>query len=246
MDTSLKLAAGAAAALAIAILGSTVLTPEPAPTVGGPGPTPSATSTPTPSSSGAPALFRTGQLAAGTYTTDAAFPIGITFTVPDGWSGLASGPTVKVLESDADAKVVAYVSFWIVQTASRNPCGLSGGDDAPVGPTADDLAEALVGAPGFETSGPTTEIVDGLEGQYVELTGPQAGCIEPELWTTPDGSCRCMDNRFERNRLWILEVDGSRLVIDASLVPTSGDEEGTSPAEIGELEAIIDSIEIAR
>lgn len=246
MNTSLKLAAGAAAALVIAIFGSTLLTPGLAPTVGGPGPTPSATSTPTPSSSVSPAVFRTGQLAAGTYTTDAAFPVGITFTVPDGWSGLASGATVKVLESDADPEDVAYVSFWIVETASRNPCGLSGGDDAPVGPTADDLAEALAGAPGFETTGPTAGIVDGLQGQFVELTGPQAGCIEPELWTTPDGSCRCMDNRFETNRLWILELDGTRLVIDASQVPTSGGGEGTSPAEIAELQAIIDSIEISR
>jgi hypothetical protein len=123
---------------------------------------------------------------------------------------------------------------------------MGGVEDTPVGPTVVDLAAALAGTPGFDATEPTEVTVDGVDGQYLELTGPLAGCTEPELWLTPDGSCRCMESSVERNRIWILEVDGTRLVIDALDVPASEGVAGTSATTLAELESIIDSIKISR
>jgi hypothetical protein len=117
-----------------------------------------------------------------------------------------------------------------------------------VGPTVAELAAALAGAPGFEATQPTDVSVDGVDGEYVELTGPLPSCVEsePELWLTPDGSCRCMEGVVERNRFWIVEVDGTRLVIDALHRPTSEGTGGTPEADLAELQGIIDSIRISR
>jgi hypothetical protein len=237
MNASGKIATGAAAAVAVTILGVALLSPGAAP---GPG---ASESSPTPT----PAILLTGPLAAGTYRTDAAFPVAITWTVPQGWSGLASGPTVKVIESDAEDAARAYLSFWVVQTAQRDPCGYGGRDDSAVGPSVRDLATALAELPGFDSTPPKSINVDGVDGEYVELIGPPADCVEPELWATPDGSCRCMDSRFEKNRIWMIEVDGTRLAIDASYVPPLGDIlMETSAIEIAELTRMVNSIQILR
>ena len=55
-----------------------------------------------------------------------------------------------------------------------------------------------------------------------------------------------MNPRVERNRLWILEVDGYRLVIDALDIPASDGVEATSTADLTELQGIIESIQISR
>ena len=243
MNNSLRIAVAAVAVVVIALLATTLLPGGPGPGVGNQQPSPTASpqaiSSPSPSSS--PAVLLSGPLEAGTYSTSGVFPLTVTVTVPGGWGVLTAGRTVTVLESRE-----AYLGFWIAATAERDPCGLGGVADSPVGPTADDLAAALAGAPGFDTTEPIDTSVGGVDGRYVELVGPFPGCTEPTLWQTPDGSCRCMESRVERNRLWIVDVDGTRLVVNALDIPASDGVTGTSPAVLVELQEMVDSLQIAR
>jgi hypothetical protein len=114
-----------------------------------------------------------------------------------------------------------------------------------VGPTAADLAAALAAAPGFDTTGPVDTSIGGLDGLYVELIGPSAECTEFELWSGPN-SCRCQtdigDNHTDRNRLWIVDVDGTRLAVNI----LHGDPTDIPAAALAELEAIVGSILISR
>ena len=166
--------------------------------------------------------------------------------MPDGWAGLeASSATVSILESGTD-EVPAYLGFWIVQTVNRDPCGVGGGLDPLVGPSVGELSAALASVAGFDTTEPTNITVDDVDGRYVELNGPQTGCTDPELFLTSDGSCRCMDSRVERNRIWILDVDGRRLVINALDTPPSDGITGTPASDLDELQSMFDSIEISR
>lgn len=230
MNSSLKLAVGAAAVAVAAILVVNVLPKSPGPGIGTP--PPSASATP------APKVLAVGPLSAGAYTT--AGPVPMSLTVPQGWEGIVVGSTVTVLGRDG-----AFLGFWIVGDAQRDPCGLGGVADTDVGPTVADLAAALAAVPGFETTDPVARSVDGIDGQYVELIGPLAGCAEPEpeLWLTPGGSCRCMDGTVERNRIWIVDVGGSRLAVDALEIPASEGVTGTSEAVLAEIQAMVDSIQ---
>ena len=242
MPTYMRLAAGIAIVAVLGVGAFAYLNRGPGVGTVQPSQTPS-----TAPSSPSPAVLRNGPLTAGRYTTQAAFPVPIMVTVPDDWAALtATGRTVSVL--DAGEGGTAYLGFWIVDTAGRDPCGLGGVADSPVGPTVNDLATALAGAPGFDATGPTDVSVDGIDGEYVELVGPLPGCAEPEveLWRTADGSCRCIDPIAERNRLWILDVDGNRLVIDAVDYPAADGDQGTTAADLEELEGMIDSIQISR
>lgn len=242
MNNPVRIAAGAVAVVVIALLATTLLPDGPAPGVGSQGPTPTASppATSSPSRLASPAVLLSGPLEAGTYTTSAVFPLKVVVTVPDGWGVLVTGPRVTVLESDD-----AYLGFWIASTAERDPCGLGGVPDSPVGPTADDLAAALAGAPGFDTTDPVDTTVGGVDGTYVELIGPQAGCTDPILWQTSDGSCRCMESHVERNRLWILDVDSTRLVVNALDIPGADGTTGTSSAVLDNLQGMVDSLRIS-
>ncbi|HET9346297.1 MAG TPA: hypothetical protein VFO05_11415 [Candidatus Limnocylindrales bacterium] len=242
MNNSLRVAVGAVAVVAVALLAATLVPKGPAPGVGneGPSPTTSPQATARPSPSSSPAVLLSGPLEPGTYATSPVFPLAVTVTVPDGWGVLTMGTTVIVLESSE-----AYLGLWIAESTDRDPCALGGVDDSPVGPTAGDLAAALAGAPGFETTGPIDASVGGVDGTYIELVGPVAGCTEPTLWLTPDGSCRCMESTVERNRLWIVDVDGTRLVVDALEIPASDGVTGTSAAVIEEIQGMVDSLQIS-
>ena len=241
MNNSLRLVLGAAAVVVVAIAGVTLLPSLTRPDTGA---TPSPISNPTAKPEPSPmVLSREGPLAAGTYSTSSIFPVPVTFTVPDGWGALQLAADVTVLSAEE-----AFVSFWIVQDAQRDPCGLGGVGDDPVGPTAAELASALASAPGFEAPDPVRVSVGGIDAQYVELVGPLPECAEPEveLWLSPVGSCRCMDSEaedseLERNRLWIVDVDGTRLVVDVQ----DGGVTGTSEIALAELEGIIESLQLS-
>ena len=237
MNRPMQLAVGAAAAALVVALVVTLL-PNRFGDVGNDGPSPASSPSAT---TGSPApsdtiLINEGPLAAGRYVTPSVFPVGVAFSVPSGWGADVIGSNVIVLSSER-----AYVGFWIVDEAQRDPCGMGGVDGSPVGPAAADLAMALADLPGFDSTGPVDTTIGSVQGEYVELIGPLPGCTDPELWTTPTGDCRCMESNVERNRLWIVDVNGNRLVVDV----LDGGDAPTDSATLSELEAMIDSIEIS-
>ena len=77
----------------------------------------------------------------------------------------------------------------------------------------------------------------GYHGKQVTLTAPtsSANC---SVWQLPLGASNTMVPG-ERDRYWILDIDGQRLVIDAHELPSE------SAANKAEVQAILDSIRIA-
>jgi hypothetical protein len=133
------------------------------------------------------------------------------------------------------------------QTADRvppDPCGSEGHSkfDAAVdpGPSVEDLAEALVAQKGAATSKPVPVTVDGRQGLY--LTYQVAKGIDVlkcearafDIFSTGPGSWYLEASR-ERAAIWILDVDGERLVLAWVAVP------GVTQAQMREMTRMVES-----
>jgi hypothetical protein len=117
------------------------------------------------------------------------------------------------------------------------PCGDEPPPNIPVGPTVDDFVSALVAHPKLDVTSSVDVSLAGYTGKYVHLQVPSdiSACLmsyfvwEPGIFAQGPGS---------RWHLWILDVDGIRVVVQST------DYEGTSPGRRAELRAIVESIEI--
>ena len=134
--------------------------------------------------------------------------------------------------------------FRDVTTLKGDPCHWSGtDDDIPVGPTVDDLVQALQDQTAYEASDPVDVVIGGYAGQRVDIVSPtdldtlSPGCDE-SVWRPWDGEIYAQGpaNRWQTN---ILDVDGTRFVIVVQDFP------GTNAADRAELDAIVDSMVIA-
>jgi hypothetical protein len=121
--------------------------------------------------------------------------------------------------------------------------------EPPVGPTVDDLATALSQLAPFEVTAPPSDVtLFGYPGKHLELTVPDsglAGCVDGELhsWISPlnDNGATSFsgyNGPGETEEFWILDVDGTRLVL------VKWDSPQTSAEDIAERDAIFDSIRI--
>jgi hypothetical protein len=123
----------------------------------------------------------------------------------------------------------------------------------PVGPSVDDLAEALADLAPFRVTSPPRDVnVYGYRGKHLELTVPDlpvsrgdnrrfVGCVGGKLnsWIAPPyGTYYGHTGPDYSEEFWILDVEGSRLVIVAERSPRMPDK------DIAELRAILDSIRI--
>jgi hypothetical protein len=141
---------------------------------------------------------------------------------------------------------VAAVSEIVV-----DPCNDHRWEDP--GPTVDDLASALAGLSSFDLTAPVTSVdTYGYSGKTLELRVSDVEHDGVGFVDCSGGYLYSWRSATERNRtldkyyqvpgqvleLWILDVDGSRLVIEASKFPNA------SPGDVAELEAILDSIRI--
>lgn len=180
-----------------------------------------------------------GELEAGTYPIDGLDgpPLDITVTVPDGWEGLAG---FAVLKNDVS------LGFWIVENLYVDPCHASLGlMDPPPGPTVHDLATALAAQPLRNGTDPAPIEIDGHPGETVTLEVPVdadlSACDDDEYgsWSSEEHGARGHQTPGERDRIMIVDVDGIRLVIDASTFP------GSSAGDVAQLQSVIDSIQLA-
>jgi hypothetical protein len=178
-------------------------------------------------------------------TADNRYGVGldITFTVPAaGW--VSWGPGVVTNETD-DRDHVA-IGFADVINLFKDPCrwNSSGKLDPPVGPTVADLAAAFARLPHFTASAPSRVMVDGYEGTVLTLT------IDPALdfktcdlgevhsWIEVHGNSRYHQGPGEVERFWIVDVRGTRLVINTAVFPDA------PPANLANLAKIVESIKI--
>jgi hypothetical protein len=259
-----KLAIAAAALVVVAIVGINLLPGRAGVGVALPSPTPAASPTPipSPSPSPSPASFPDGPLAAGSYavqpfvgqegvcagqvgctesgTTDDS--ILITFTVPDGWSGLG-GTVVRTAESYAPpggASLFFMRGGWLYSKLCGGP-----GPDISTGTTVDEFVTALVDHPDLNVTRPVPVTLGGYSGQYLELKAPAniatnqdspapSQCAYYFVWE-PGIYAQGPNQTWH---IWVLDVRGIRVVIRSDTFP------GTTAAVKAQLSAIVASIQI--
>jgi hypothetical protein len=176
-------------------------------------------------------------------------------TVPQGWQ-MVDGWIVNRPRPDRDIPPVA-VQFWDVDQVYGHPCQWDGTLFQP-GPTVDDLANALVDVPMRNATEPIEVTIDGYAGMYLEWSVPadlevigdsefpacdstSEGHNDFLSWTGKGwGTDRFHQGAGQVDQLWILDIDGSRLVIDAFSMPYATAEERT------ELLAVVESIAFER
>jgi hypothetical protein len=204
----------------------------------GTAPAPSPTATPIPS------LPYSGALEPGTYvasTLDPGFDAShrITISVPSGWEGFGEWAVVN-----AGSGPDMGAAPGIVENTYAKPCRWERTAlDPPLGPQVDDLVAALANQQGRHATTPTDVTLDGYAGKYMVLTTPAginpADCDGGEFrsWLGTDGGAS-YTQPGEHHLLWILDVDGVRLVIEARYSP------GNSAQDRAELLQIVESIRI--
>jgi hypothetical protein len=151
------------------------------------------------------------------------------------------------------------VSITTVTNVVRHGCRDHRWVEPPVGPSVDDLAAALTDLAPFRVTSPVEDVsIYGYRGTYLELTVPNlpvereadtvrfTGCVEENLksWvapidTEPGDAFYGYTGPGYTEEFWILDVEGTRLMIAAGRSPDS------PPQDVQEMRAILGSIRIA-
>ena len=202
-------------------------------------------STPVPSSTATaiPSLY-SGALEPGTYvvsTLDDDFDAShrITIDVPDGYEGFEGFAVLKLGRVSQTG-----VSAWVIGNVYADPCHRNGTLlDPAAASTVDGLVTALASQRGLHASTPTDITVDGFVAKHMKRTVSAqinlANCDADKFlpWLATDGGERYLEPG-QRDLLWIVDVDGFPLVIDAALGA------GTSAQDQAELLQIVESVQI--
>ena len=236
--TSLRLVLSASMLVAAACSGATA-EPSSAPTVAASSPMSGSPSTPAlPADQDATAIE--GQVIGGGeypgYTVEA--PMG--WSAPDGHFVSKPGPLLGL-------------SVWDVGEVPRHPCHWQATLTDP-GPTVDDLVAALTTQRLRHATEPTDVTLDGYHGRHLEWSVPSdmvvtgdadfAGCdVWPSnghrdfvSWIGNGYGERYQQVAGQVDMLWVLDVDGQRLLVDATYSPD------TSEADRAELMSIVESL----
>jgi hypothetical protein len=215
--------------------------------------TPRQTATPTPavpssaaSSTPAPVVGLVfpppGRVTAGSHTVTVE---GISFTFEasnDAWVA-DRGATWAKLDLDRVAPIDglpdgAAVLFWSPDGAYLDPCDHIRGE--PVDSTPAAFAAAISAVPGVMVKGGlTTTTLGGLPAIRVELVVPaEASCAAEDLylWYDTVEAWRWATALGDQIRIWIVEVDGARLVVEAET------RKAPSSATATEVQDLVDSI----
>lgn len=180
---------------------------------------------------------------------DPSTPLRVTFVVPaEGWESWIGAAKF------ADEGHVG-LSITTVSNLVSHGCRDHSWADPPVGRSVDDLATALADLAPFRVTSPPEDVsIYGYQGTHLEL-------IVPELPVSDDGSFTgCADGNLKSwvaaidtepgdafygytgpgftEEFWILDVDGTRLMIAAERSP------GSPSEDIEELRDILDSIQM--
>jgi hypothetical protein len=257
MNNALKFAIAAAAVVVVALVGINLLPRSGG--LGGPGPSP--TPSPTPTQILSPSSASNVNFAGGSYAPGTTYviedpccvtPTRMTFTMPvAGWyAPLEAWRIGKNVTGGSDVFDL-YVTPYFVDNVYTGGCHWRGTElDPPVGPTVDDLATALIAQAGPGASPPASVTVGGHAGKKVELSIPSG----LDVTTCDSDGDYPIFGRFvsdrgygaqpythgvgQHNTFYIIDVDGTRQVIDAMYLP------GTSAADRAEQDQIVASIRL--
>ena len=149
-----------------------------------------------------------------TYPVDALIDVPEGFITPGGW----------VVENGLDGAEYGDLMFWgDVDRVDTNPC--RAGRLVKPGPTVRDLAEALTAQVPRRTTTPKPVTLAGYHGLYVETTAPSGDVSRCDggrftLWNVEPSDPIWYDaGPASVFHLWILDVDGQRVVVAVKLVP---------------------------
>jgi hypothetical protein len=161
----------------------------------------------------------------------------VMLTVPDGWAGIVGGIWLAEKGNGAPdgAGLLVGRGAWLLS----DPCTKAQHavpPDVEVGPSVEDFVNALANHPLLDVTDPVDVTLAGYSGKYVELQVPVdiSMCEVYRPWD-PGIFAQGPSHLWH---IWILDVDGLRLVVQST------DYAGTSAQHRSELQAIVDSIKI--
>jgi hypothetical protein len=245
---------GAAAVVAVLLIGAQFLR-SPVNNTGGPGGEP--TETPQASASADPSAepSQAAGLSEGWHRLwQAPLGVHINVTIPaPGWHGDPRGG-VLTKNDNADAPdgagliVFAHTNNLLLGLGDLyvygDPCRwASTRPDAPVS-TVDEAVAALSGQVSRDPSAPVNVTVDGYAGQMLTMHVPDdavfADCDDGEFRTLveADDAARSHQDPGQIDKLWILDVDGELVIIDA------GYYQSTPQSVLDEIDAIVESADL--
>jgi hypothetical protein len=199
-----------------------------------------ASATPSASATRVPELNGEVSQPAGRYRVDPLLPMEVTVELLDGWG--AGGNWVVIGPKDNDAPDGMAIRFYTAEMLYANPLSPSDGLLPAVGPSVDDLVNAMLEHPDWPATGPDPATIDGYSGQVVHLTLPEGTSDATPFYLFGDASGGQIWGGAARqvHDLYVIDVEGERLVIDAFHFP------GTSEEDIAAQRAVIDSVQLAR
>lgn len=238
MSTALRLGIAAAIIVLAAVIGFSYLdnnigSHQPEPTA-----TPEASARPLPTNQGA-------VLSPGTYFLTS-FPVHLTVEVPayeapaEWFAACSDGGVLEqsVCFRLTPASSVSAIGFPLVDNVVADPCS---GEllDPPVGPTVDDLVNAIGSLEGFEMTDSQDITIDGFHGARFTLTR-----VSPEVpdcgLTWASGTRLNGMGSGEANLVRILDVDGVRIVLTGAYDPAAPE------AELAVIQQLFSSVQIER
>jgi hypothetical protein len=163
----------------------------------------------------------------------------IEITLPEGWFNTGGAFVGKGRELPHTVAVM----FWNVAQVYPTPCKWKGKPMVDPGPGVNGLASALARQPLRAASVPTDVVLARFHGKYLKWSVPTDinfdHCDEGyfESWTAKGWvSDRYQQKPGQVDRIWILDVHGQRLVVDAFYLPKA------TPQDQAELQRVVDSI----
>lgn len=242
MPRSVLALGGAAVVVVAAVVALNFLPTQPG-SGGSVSPSPSPTTTPVPSVAASPAA---GGLPEGPFALEDQ-GVAMTVTIPaSGWT-FASQFTALIKGSDVANVPESAVLLWSFPAGTGfyvygNPCQMTSTKPDTAVTTVDDFAAALSSQASRDASEPVDVMVGGHAGKSIILHVPDdAVFAECEVGqfasygTETDGLARYHQGPGQIDEIWILDVDGAILVIDATYRPD------TSAGLIAEMRAIVES-----
>lgn len=148
----------------------------------------------------------------------------IDITVPQGWDAAtkllslfpAAGRDSR--SRNDPALVLGWTNFWV--GLNSQPCSDVSHQkpDIAVGPTADDFVDAVATHPRLDVTDPKPVTLGRYRGQFLSLIGPKdiSDCGEEWRPWDPGPYLQGEENRWD---LWVMDVDGVRVVILAQYFP---------------------------
>jgi hypothetical protein len=162
----------------------------------------------------------------------------VTAEVPAGWT--TDTDWVFIGPSGNSAPGGMAIRFYTVENAFKNPRSVADGVfDPPIGPTAADLAAAIVGDPSWAATQSADVTLDGRSAKHLQFAVPGLGSDGRfdmfALAGSPDEFGFASGQIFD---LYMVDVGSERVVIDAFHYP------GTSATDLAAQQAVINSIQL--